>query len=275
MLRCFAPLSMTFRRFMLPLPKDTIYFHILTVITGLIFALGVAANVSVWLRGRVDGAREESAGARLGAFVGRGLSALGHGETWANLLWDVLLQRQLLRESISRWLMHFFLSWGAVELFFIGSLGNMAIDLRLTTLTKDTPWFAFVSDFGGALVLVGALIAAYRRFVLKTPQLRTFWDDGLVVLALAFLVLTGYLLEAGRIALLGAFEGYAFIGYAFSGLMAGIDASAYTYLWWVHVVFSFALVAYVPYSKLFHVFVSPVSILSWRRKGEAALVKGS
>src|SRR3990170_766968 len=69
MLRCFAPLSMTFRRFMLPLPKDTIYFHILTVITGLVFALGVAANVSVWLRGRVEGAREESAGARLGAFV--------------------------------------------------------------------------------------------------------------------------------------------------------------------------------------------------------------
>jgi nitrate reductase gamma subunit len=34
------------------------------------------------------------------------------------------------------------------------------------------------------------------------------------------------------------------------------------YLWWVHAGVSLGLLAYLPYSKLFHIFVGPLSLLA-------------
>ncbi|MEK6816664.1 MAG: hypothetical protein AABY09_03555, partial [Nanoarchaeota archaeon] len=169
-----------------------------------------------------------------------------------------LLQAHLFRESRLRWAMSVALAWGAIELFFVGSLGNMGQEYGLFSLSKDEPWFALVNDIGGAMLLLGVLLAALRRYVLRERQLPFAWDDGIVL---------AWRAPGGG----GGAAGYSFMGNTLARGLEGLGATgaAEPYLWWAHAGVSLGLLAYLPYSKLFHIFLGPLSLLA-RGRGLAS-----
>ena len=55
-------------------------------------------------------------------------------------------------------------------------------------------------------------------------------------------------------------SGYAFLGYAISRLfsypMGAVEV--YGYLWYIHAILTGIFIAYLPFSRLFHVIMAPV-----------------
>lgn len=240
-------------------------FHGLSALALIIFAWGAFERVSFWLRPELRG--NPGGISALG-----GLSLAAHGairllrpSTLRCLFWNGLVQRQLWRESRQRWLMHFSLSWSFAGLFVIGSGGNFLIDLGVP-LAKDDHWFAATNDFLGLALLLGVAIALQRRFISPKPHIRTVFEDTVILILLGFLALGGFLVEAARYLKEGTpadAAAYAFVGYPISRALEALGsdwASAYDALWRLHASSGLALVAYLPYSKLFHMFASPATI---------------
>lgn len=240
-------------------------FHVLTALTLIVFAAAFLGKVRFWLTGLLLGAGVRGWVKVLSLLPGT-LQVLGRPAVGRRLFWNAVVQRQIWWESPQRWLIHSAISWTFVGLFLIGSLGNMFHDLGWLSLEKDTPWFAVINDALGLLLLLGVLLALARRWAVAQPYVRTVWDDAVILLVLAVLAFSGFLSEASRYlneATPASTAQYAFLGYALSRLLEplGLDwAAAHNSLWWAHAAFGLALVVYIPYSKLLHIFTSPATI---------------
>ena len=242
-------------------------FHGLSALALAIFAWGIFERVRFWLRPGLAGLhlnpplRDKSR-----SFPkAEGFNPQRRPNFLQALFWNGLVQRQVWRESRQRWLMHLSLSWSFIGLFVIGSGGNFLIDLGIP-LAKDDHWFAATNDFLGLTLLLGVAIALQRRFLSPQPHVRTVFEDTAILGLLAFLALSGYLVEAARYLKEGTSAGaaaYAFLGYPLSRALEPLGADwarAYDAFWWLHASSGLALVAYLPYSKLLHMFASPATI---------------
>jgi nitrate reductase gamma subunit len=253
--------------------KDSLLFHAVTAATILLFAWGLYEHLTFWFSGNLRRGVRGSTGEKLSfalRMVGR---ALTRGDTYRCLAVEVLLQRQVLRESFSRWAMHVGLMWGLAGLFFIGSLGNMATDLHLLSPSKDAPWFAAANEVFGLMVLGGAAVALTRRYVLKLTQLKNTLDEVIIMGGIGLGVLSGYGLELARFNLEGvaaASAAYSFVAqWARQWLpLEWPWATIHPGIWWFHFLTGSALAAYLPHSKLFHVIVSPLSVIAHSLRAE-------
>lgn len=245
--------------------KDSLVFHAVTAVTVLLFAWGAYEHVSFWFRGNLSRNRRGTAREKLSYTLGQVGRALVRGRTYGYILSNVVLQRQIMRESFTRWFMHASLLWGLAGLFFIGSLGNMAMDLHLVTFTKETPWFAVLNELFGLLVLLGAAVALTRRYIFGVHQLKSTLDDIVVMAGVGIGVVSGFVLEAARLnmdAVPASAAAYSFVAqWLRQALPAGWPwAGIHPAVWWFHFVLGSGMVAYLPNSKLFHVLVAPLSV---------------
>jgi nitrate reductase gamma subunit len=240
-------------------------FHGLAALALVVFLAGLAGRVRFWLGAGVRAADGGDRRREALALARRGLATLLRPRTLGVVFWDGLVLRQVWRESRLRWLIHLTISWSFVGLFAIGSLGNMASDMG-APLEKDDAWFAAVNDALGLALLAGLALALGRRYISPKPYTRTLFEDAAVLAILALLGAGGFLLEAGRYLKEGtpaSVGGYAFLGYPLSQAMEPLGwdwARVYDWLWWTHALLALGLVAYLPYSKLFHMFASPLTI---------------
>ncbi len=246
------------------MPSKTVAFFMLEIVVLGVFAIGLIGSVAFWLQG--------SAGGRRLPFWDKAWHVLGrvklifHGATLREFLLDWLLQRRLLAAGRLRWLMHICFFWSFIILFFVGSVGLMLAERGLLPITKDDPWFAFVNDFAGAMALFAVAIALYCRFILKENVVKTFAEDIVLVVLLAVIVLSGYALESARLIAHqapGHVARYSFVGYPLSLALRGASLDwwgAESAIWWVHVVGGMSFVAYLPYSKMFHLIATPFAL---------------
>ena len=239
-------------------------FHALAALSLLVFLAGVAGRVRFWLGGSPGPTDHRNRRSKALALSRRGLSIL-RPQTLRVVLWDGFLLRRLWRASRLRWSIHFSIAWSFAGLFAIGSLGDMASGLGVP-LEKDDAWFAALNDGFGLALLAGVTLALVRRYALPQPHTRSLFDDAVVLALLALLAGGGFLVEAGRYLKEGAAAPaghYAFLGYALSRAAKPLGwdwAAAYDWLWWSHSLLALGFVAYLPYSRLLHMFASPAAI---------------
>jgi nitrate reductase gamma subunit len=95
-------------------------------------------------------------------------------------------------------------------------------------------------------------------------MLRTELPDATSILFLLVVVLGGFILEgmgiAGRIPGHEGSSEYSFLGYLFSVVTPASAGDYYDQAWLIHGVLSALLIAYIPFSKLFHMIATPVAI---------------
>ncbi len=133
---------------------------------------------------------------------------------------------------------------------------------------------SFVADFGGFLVISGVTVFALRRYVFKSPNLDNSQNDWIQPLFLALFVISGFLLEALRMAATNQIEIYAPIGAALAKCLEFMtleDLQArHGFLWWFHSILTFVFIAIIPFTKFQHIFFSPLSIFfrSKRARGQ-------
>ncbi len=243
----------------------------LTVLSLAVFLLGMAVVGSVWFSGGraaadAGGTPTRPFRAAAGALLpGRILAIAG------SLFLDGFLQRRLYAASRARWFWHalvfypvaFRFAWGIAAL--LGSLWLPGWPATRAVLDKNHPLTASLFDLSGLLVVVGILGMAWRR----RPGREAVGGTGLAPVDWpAFILLTGimgvgFVLEGMRIAMTGTPPGaaWAFAGYALSRTMTGIElAGVYGHVWYLHAGLTAAFVAYLPFSRMRHMIMAPLSL---------------
>ncbi len=183
-----------------------------------------------------------------------------------------LHQRLIRRGYVYGGLMHLFIFWGFLMLF-VGTL------IVLLEADIARPYFgvsfyngAFyvvykvVINFFGLLFIVGLLMAVWRRYGQQLPKFRRSLSDDAVVLGLLlWLAVSGFLLQALRLAATQDpaapvhWVSYP-IALALSGVDPGLLRAAHATTWWLHMLSNTALIAYIPVSKLFHMVTGPANV---------------
>ena len=153
------------------------------------------------------------------------------------LITDVLLQRHVLKQDALRWVMHMLMYAGFTFLFFAHALDKIII----TSLFD--PYFLTLNPFlmiSGLMVMSGIIITCYRRSVLKASHLKTNAMDVYTLILLTVIILSGIAMESTKLT----------------------SYDAYDKLWYIHIETCLIGLACLPFSKLFHMFTTPLSLLA-------------
>jgi len=205
------------------------------------------------------------------------LVAAGRGgvklEAWGQRIRGLLLyaigQKRMFSEPVAG-VMHALIFWGFL-VFTVRSLSMIVEGFAhgwelpfLHTLVGHA--YLFTKDVFAVLVLLGVLVAAWRRAVTRPARLELSFDAWIILGLIAALMVTDLLADGARIAAgspgpwswtpVSATVGGLLVGTAESGLRA-----LYTASWWIHLAALFVFANYLPYSKHFHVYLSLPNVL--------------
>ncbi|MGD8983194.1 MAG: respiratory nitrate reductase subunit gamma [Desulfobacteraceae bacterium] len=257
------------------MPCHTATFSVgdtVTIISLIIFFVGLVLGLSIWLTGSLPGEGSVNPlykGLKLLRDALMTIFSLKIALIIRAMILDVLLQRRLYRQSKTRWLIHsliflplvFRFTWGLVAL--VASLWKPEWPWVWAMINKNHASTAFLFDLTGIMVLFGVTLAVIRGLLRRSDHLPGLpRQDYLALGLLAGIVVIGYVMEGVRMAMTGApgDAQSAFVGYGLSLLFS--DASglteAYGYIWYIHAILTGAFVAYLPFSRLFHIIMAPV-----------------
>jgi len=194
---------------------------------------------------------------------------------------DILLQRPILRGDVWAGIGHLLVFWGFAVLFVATLIVLVDNDLikplapEFRILKGDFYLaFSWTADLFGLLFVAGLILLALRRGLLRPPALRysrrqeathlpasaAMAREDWALLALMMLIaLTGFATEAVRIlATQPEFERASFAGWWGAeqlkefGWSAAQAEGIFAWLWWFHAIPALVFVAYLPYSKAWH-----------------------
>ncbi len=248
-----------------------IFWNIGTVGEVVLYLLAVAA-LAVFAYGMWVAVRRILGGQRVPYSLGQIKSRL------MGTVWSIASNRTVFRRHFLAGSMHLGIMWGMIILF----VGTLIIAVEYDLFQKILGWdygilsgpfflgFELVLDVFGGLVALGVLIGLFRRYGLKRPQLQRKLGDLVVPLWLLLIIVTGFLVEGGRLAAttdtIGYSPAWSPLGYACSVLWSqasGETARAWHLgLWWLHGLLALGGIAMVPfYPKVLHIFSAPVNFL--------------
>ncbi len=186
---------------------------------------------------------------------------------------ETLFQKQLAQKGFCRWIAHMGIFCGFAGLLLLSA---MAVLLE-TVVPADSSfslymlggdghnYYKFAGDLFGLLILMGLIVAVFRRYILKDSRLYTDSGDTIALVILTLLVLSGLFLEAARIAIVPPQPGlqYSFVGYTLAKVIAGLSGlkQLAAGLWVFHSTLTAAFLAYIPHGKFLHIINSPVEII--------------
>jgi Fe-S oxidoreductase/nitrate reductase gamma subunit len=233
------------------------FLFLFTAVALLIFAYGIYRRWRMWV-------------------------ALGKPETRLDrlpervkaLLINGLIQVRTFREPFPG-IMHGLIFFGFLVLIF-----GAAFDASEFHIAEPLGWaflrgtfylvFSLLMDLFGLSVLIGVLLALYRRYVQRPDGLGyqgksdNTADDAIALLLLFGIIVTGFIIEALRIRVTAPpWEVWSFGGWmlakAFTGVEAGQAELFHKATWWTHTFLSLGFIAYIPYSRLLHIVTTPAN----------------
>ena len=309
-------------------------FNVLLYISLGIFILGLIYKVYTWCSMKIGiSAQDYTPSQRFSAAVKGTVGVVFSSKILLFIkafILDVLLQKRILKESFSRWIMHMLLYGGFMLLLLMHALEKFVSAKLFSDYYSTVNPFMFLRDFFGFMVVVGIGIAIFRRFIMKVPRLKTSGMDVYAIFIVVVIIFSGILLEGVKITSHTAFQGmvmdyagldedgdaeeiealesywvekfdvvspnvqgpfeeeileqgmesheancaechsppgWAFTGYAVAKTIKPMaltldNADAANILWYIHFLVCFIGLAYLPFSKMFHIISTPVSLLA-------------
>ncbi|MEM3927560.1 MAG: heterodisulfide reductase-related iron-sulfur binding cluster [Archaeoglobaceae archaeon] len=206
-------------------------YYVLLIIALAIFAIGVKKNVDFVRSG------QKSSEPRLDNLK----------ERFKVMLKDSLALFRLYRREKKMSVAHLLVLWGFIVL---------VVDILLITIFYAVPdafrvaylFFKISMTIGGIIFTLGLILMAINRYLLKPSRFAKKYDardDNLAILVLLFAAIFGFVLKE-------------FL--RFSQEFA--NSYVVQVFWFVHAILILAFVAMIPYSKLMHILVAPISILT-------------
>ncbi len=247
--------------------RAEVVFYFLALVSLMVFFWGVYVRVRKYRRGR-----EVNRFDRMGSRILHALQLVARNAA-------------LTRNDLYAGLGHLAIMWGFLVLF----VGTVILTVDYDLVRPIHPawrfwkgefylWYSLVMDVFGVVLLVGLVMMAARRLFFHLPQLNYrrgdaqadyydrklyVWDDWIFLGLLFVTALSGFLTEGLRI--VQSWPGYermwSPVGWGTALLLAkvGMTRSAAVnvsfYVWWGHSLVALGLVAYLPYSKSFHLVI--------------------
>ena len=220
-------------------------FYALAAVAMAVFAAGCWRNIRVWRKG----------------WVAKG--APGPRSVLPAMLKDVLANRKIfLGDGIGvGGLAHMLMMWGFGVLF-IGTV-LLTVDHYLVGFLKGAVYqtYAAVLDVMGLAFIAGVIVAGVRRYVIKRGKMVSDGADFAILFALLAIAVTGFLVEAFRIASFPKpWTERSPVGLFIAARLSGDTELWHRILWWVHAALSLTFIAYLPFGKLFHMIAGPVNV---------------
>ncbi len=241
-----------------------ITFYGLATLSAALFILGIWLRARRYLKARESGRWNRLLGRFVDALRKLTLfrSRIWKGDTYAGIAHDLIL-------------------WGFIVLF-IGTV-ILTIDEDVTKLffnfsfLRGTTYlvYSLFLDIFGILFLVGLGMMIVRRAFHRAPRLgyeadavpkgaslgQVIFGDWLFLSLLVIVGLTGFIAEGFRIYIDGTSfaQEWSPLGVGIAALVgaAGTSTTAawdlHLSLWWVHAIGALAFIAYIPFSKAFHI----------------------
>lgn len=198
------------------------------------------------------------------------------------LVLHALIQDRVI-QKLYPGIMHFLLFWG----FVIQVIGTLISILQYELFTpfiisfpREGAYLGFelIMDIAGGMILLGGLMALFRRSVLRPKILESRWDDWFA-LGLVFLIpILGFCSEGFRIlASQPDWQNWAPIGNLFASFFSimnineqALDPLHQTFFW-SHIGAALIFVASIPFTKLRHLITGPLNIVLRPERPTAAL----
>jgi nitrate reductase gamma subunit len=176
----------------------------------LIFAIGCLWRLWTWFTLRVgDSAQKETASRRLVAAFRGILSAVFSGTIFIMIrefVVNVLFQWKILKENPLRWSMHMLIYLGFILLFFLHAIDGTYSHPFFNNFYSTLDPYLSLRNIFGAMVIVGIILAVYRRITIKKLRSLTSPMDKYAIIILAVIMLSGVFLEASKIVSHQSFE---------------------------------------------------------------------
>jgi len=250
---------------MLSTPEKIVFVLVILATAALFFA-PLVARYRIVRAGRPEN--------RFDGMAGRVFHALG----------KILFQRCTLKnERPFTGLMHVFIFYGALTfdtLTVNHTLEGFLPNFTLFGRSSFGEAFSLLVDVFAVLVLGGVAYFAARRFILKPKSYATTPGDSAIIYIALTLVTLSYLYfevfaiahhpDTARLSFLGSALAR---GVAASGLSAAAVALHVKIGWWLHVLFVYGFIAYVPHSKYLHMFTGSLNLV-FREPGAGRVVRG-
>ncbi len=161
-----------------------------------------------------------------------------------------IFQKKLYEISRFRWFSHIFI-------FFSTTLLLIPITIGFLFFGIDPAEFfirgGIITESLGVILLIGILIAGLRRVVSKNG-IKTDLEDGITVVLLFSIAFTGFLLEGWRFS---SFDTSSYLGSIFGAFV--FQKFNYNLVFQIHSILGSTLIAYIPFTKLIHIFSTPIT----------------
>ncbi len=227
--------------------------YIFLVIAGVYILYSLIQRVRIWRKGKPE------------------LRTDFHEKRIIALIKYVFLQKKVLRENYAG-IMHASLFYGFVGLFIVTLILLVQEDVtelffHFKFLVGDTYLlWSLAGDVFGVAVIVGLVMAFWRRYKVKPSRLDTKPIDTFTLVLIAFIIFTGFMNEALRIAITDfpKFEVWSPVGYALAHLFGWISISTLEithYInWWLHMIGAFTFIGLIATDKLGHVLITMLNV---------------
>lgn len=234
----------------------------------IVFLLGVLANIIFWFKGSAHDHGQNLIKkliyisiSTIRAIFSKRLPVMLKG-----LFVDGILHLRLFKESLARWIVHL-LVFGMITLRFLLSLYIYCAanwyplaDLNQTLISIETPWVALTYEISGALVIVGIGVAWLRRRHREKDIRQSGGPDWTLLFLLGILMIAGFSVSilAQGVAALGFSWSLTITSFFGNLINPKLASSFYMFGWSAHVFFVYLIVAYLPFSKAWHMLISPI-----------------
>lgn len=180
-----------------------------------------------------------------------------------SLLWEGIAHRRIFQDFYPG-LIHFFLFLG----FLVPLTVVIITQFRFTLPVGFARSLSLALDLIAFAALAGVILAIYRRYLSRPSRLDNRADDLSALVLILLILLTGILLEGLRVSVIGKDATiWAPLGHPLAafinvfGLNSGAKSLLAMIVFRIHFFLVLATIAYIPYSKLFHIISSPMNML--------------
>jgi nitrate reductase gamma subunit len=247
--------------------------HPIFGLAGLIFIFGLILMVGFWFKGSVKG-EETSLHRKISLSSESIWQTVFSRQIFALIkifILDIVFQRRILKESVSRWSLHSLIFTAILLRFALSLFTSLGYALfpegtLLTALMdKNNAFTASANDLLGLFILAGIVWAVFKRYVIKPDHVVSEYQDNIALALVGGIVVLGFVLEGTRILVTGIpneMAANSFVGYGVSKVFSIFPfdwASIYSLLWYLHGIVAAIFIAYLPFGKMRHVFNTPLT----------------
>jgi len=188
-----------------------------------------------------------------------------------NFLKATFVQPQIMENGFLTWIYHIMIFYGFINLLFLTTL-QFFLTWLIPSSAGIVDYFktgdglilmALWGDIWGLFLLFGILLALFRRYVLRPDLQDTISEDAIVIWLLFIITITGFLCEAVRLSVRPDSHDavYSFAVYWMIPLFNGfyLTESHLRCVFFIHGILSLIFIVYIPFSKLKHIFTSPMT----------------